>query len=79
MAKKWNKAVNKTVLRLLTWLGIGSTSILFMACYGPAPQSYQVVEDEDSIVVMMGDSVAVSVDMASNDEVVMEDSLETAE
>ncbi len=43
---------NKTILRLLTLLGIGSASFMFMACYGPAPQSYNVnPEDLDSLTV----------------------------
>lgn len=53
---------NRVVMQLLTWLGIGSTSLIFMACYGPAPRNYQVVEEEDSTVVMIGDSVVLSVD-----------------
>lgn len=43
---------NKIILRLLTLLGIGSASFMFMACYGPAPQSYNVnPEDLDSLTV----------------------------
>lgn len=42
MAKKCNRLVNKTILQVLTFLGVGSASFLFMACYGPAPQHYRV-------------------------------------
>ena len=66
MSKRWNRTVNRTVLQLLTWIGIGSTSMLFMACYGPAPQDYRVVEDEDSLLVMEGDSVVMSTTFASD-------------
>lgn len=64
---------NRVVMQLLTWLGIGSTSLIFMACYGPAPRNYQVVEDEDSTVVMIGDSVVMSVDNASAEDVAVTD------
>ena len=37
---------NKTILRLLTLLGVGSATFMFMACYGPAPQSYRVNPDD---------------------------------
>lgn len=52
MANKCNKLVNKTILRLLTLLGVGSATFMFMACYGPAPQSYNVNPDTiDSLTV----------------------------
>ena len=52
MAKKCNRLVNKTILQVLTFLGIGSASFLFMACYGPAPQQYRVdAEALDSLSV----------------------------
>lgn len=60
--------VNKTVLRLLTFLGIGSSSLLFMACYGPPPTGYQVIDDADSLVVMEGDSVAAVIDITDQTE-----------
>ena len=56
---------------MLTWLGIGSSALLFMACYGPAPKNYQpepydIGDDtveyvtEDSLeVVELPDSVSV--------------------
>lgn len=66
MKKKWKFFENRVVMQLLTWLGIGSTSLIFMACYGPAPRNYQVVDDEDSTVVMVGDSVVMSVDAAED-------------
>ena len=53
--------------RLLTWLGIGTSAMLFVACYGAAPRGYAVIDDEDSISVVMGDSVAATFDMATND------------
>ena len=34
MKKFWNKAVSRSVTRVLTLMGIGTTSLLFMACYG---------------------------------------------
>jgi hypothetical protein len=66
MKKKWKILENRAVLQVLTWLGIGSTSLIFMACYGPAPRNYQVVEEEDSTVVMVGDSVVMAVDAAAD-------------
>ncbi|MBO4564892.1 MAG: hypothetical protein J5720_05630 [Bacteroidaceae bacterium] len=52
MAKKCNRLVNKTILQVLTFLGIGSASFLFMACYGPAPQYGSVdYEDVDSLAL----------------------------
>ena len=53
--------------RLLVMLGIGTSSMLFVACYGAAPQGYRVVEGDDSISVMMGDSVAATFDVATNE------------
>ena len=53
--------------RLLTCLGIGTSAMLFVACYGAAPRGYSVIDDEDSISVVMGDSVAATFDMATND------------
>ena len=53
--------------RLLIWLGIGTSSMLFVACYGAAPRGYAVIDDEDTISVVMGDSVAATFDMATND------------
>lgn len=73
MRKRWKVMENRVVMHLLTWLGIGSTSLIFMACYGPAPRNYQVVEDEDSTVVMVGDSVVMSVDNTSAEDVAVTD------
>ena len=68
---KWNKCKNRVVTQMLTWLGIGSSALLFMACYGPAPKNYQpepydIGDDtveyvtEDSLeVVELPDSVSV--------------------
>lgn len=39
--KRWNKCKNKVLTQVLTWMGIGSSALLFMACYGPAPRNYQ--------------------------------------
>ena len=70
-AKRWNKCKNKVLTQMLTWLGIGSSALLFMACYGPAPKNYQpepydIGDDtveyvtEDSLeVVEQADSVSV--------------------
>ena len=79
MRKRWNVMENRVVMHLLTWLGIGSTSLIFMACYGPAPRNYQVVEDEDSTVVMVGDSVVMSVDNTSAEDVAVTDEQPEAE
>ena len=67
---KWNKCKNRVVTQMLTWLGIGSSALLFMACYGPAPKNYQpepydldsieYVEDEQAEVVEQADTVAVA-------------------
>ena len=66
MKKKWYKTVNKAVLMLLTMLGIGSSSMLFMACYGPPPQNYRMAEEDSTIVVMEGDSIAATIELAEN-------------
>lgn len=79
MRKRWKVMENRVVMHLLTWLGIGSTSLIFMACYGPAPRNYQVVEDEDSTVVMVGDSVVISVDNTSAEDVAVTDEQPEAE
>ena len=79
MRKRWKVMENRVVMHLLTWLGIGSTSLIFMACYGPAPRNYQVVEDEDSTVVMVGDSVVMSVDNTSAEDMAVTDEQPEAE
>ena len=72
--RRWNKCKNKVLTQMLTWLGIGSSALLFMACYGPAPRNYQpepyeIGDDtveyvtEDSLEVMeQTDSVSVADD-----------------
>lgn len=65
MKKIWKKSVSKVAQQLLTWLGIGTSSMLFMACYGTIPQDYQVIEEEDSISIVMGDSVVAKINMTS--------------
>lgn len=69
--KKWNKCKNKVLTQVLTWMGIGSSALLFMACYGPAPRNYQpepydigedtteYVSDDLQEVVEQADSVTV--------------------
>ena len=68
---KWNKCKNRVVTQMLTWLGIGSSALLFMACYGPAPKNYQpeeypldtieyVDEVDEAEVVEQADSVTTS-------------------
>lgn len=69
--RKWNKCKNKVLTQMLTWLGIGSSALLFMACYGPAPRNYQpepydigddtveYVTDDSLEVVEQADSVTV--------------------
>lgn len=69
-AKRWNKCKSRVATQLLTWLGIGSSALLFMACYGPAPKNYQAepysldsIEyvDEDQVeMVEESDTVAVA-------------------
>ena len=66
MRKIWNKSLSKVTLQLLTWLGIGTSSMLFIACYGAAPRNYAVIEDDDTISVVVDDSVA-TFDMAVNE------------
>ena len=66
MKKIWNKSLSKVTLQLLTWLGIGTSSMLFIACYGAAPRDYAVIDDEDSISVVVDDSVT-TFDMAVNE------------
>ena len=67
MSKMWNRCKVSMATRLLTWLGIGSSALLFMACYGPAPTNYRAepypidLEEVDSTeVVEEADSVAVA-------------------
>lgn len=68
---KWNKCKNRMLTQMLTWLGIGSSALLFMACYGPAPKNYQpepydldtieyVDEVDEAEVVEQADSVTTS-------------------
>ena len=69
--RRWNKCKNKVLTKMLTWLGIGSSALLFMACYGPAPRNYQpepyeigddtveYVTDDSQEVVEQADSVTV--------------------
>lgn len=69
--RRWNKCKNKVLTQMLTWLGIGSSALLFMACYGPAPRNYQpepydigddtveYVTDDSLEVVEQADSVTV--------------------
>lgn len=69
--RKWNKCKNKVLTQMLTWLGVGSSALLFMACYGPAPRNYQpepydigddtveYVTDDSLEVVEQADSVTV--------------------
>ena len=69
--RRWNKCKNKVLTQMLTWLGIGSSALLFMACYGPAPKNYQpepydigddtveYVTDDSQEVVEQADSVTV--------------------
>jgi len=55
---------SKLVPKLLTLLGFSST-LAFMACYGPAPAHYNEVDFSDSLEVVeestaIPDSIAVS-------------------
>ena len=61
MTKLRSKCISKVAVQLLTWLGIGSASMLFVACYGAAPTGYQAIDDEDTVTVVVGDSVIMSV------------------
>ena len=49
MRKIWNKSISKVTLHLLAWLGIGTSAMLFVACYGAAPRGYAVIDEDDSI------------------------------
>ena len=60
MKKKWNKGFSRVLTMMLTWLGIGSASMLFVACYGTPPHGYQVIDDEDSVIIMVEDSVVTT-------------------
>ena len=66
MRKIRPKSISKVALQLLAWLGIGTSAMLFVACYGAAPRGYAVIDEDDSIKVVMGDSVAATFDIASN-------------
>lgn len=69
-AKMWNRCKNRVLTQMLTWLGIGSSALLFMACYGPAPKNYQpedypldsieYVDEEPAETVEEADSVTVT-------------------
>lgn len=61
MRKFCNKGVSRVLVQLLTWLGIGSASMLFVACYGAPPEGYQTIDEVDTVTVMVGDSVVMSV------------------
>ena len=75
MKKLKNKCISKLAVQLLTWLGIGSASMLFVACYGAAPRGYEVIDDGDTIAVVLEDSVVMtaspdeaSIDTAATDD-----------
>jgi len=58
---RMRRLFNKMVPKLLTLLGFSST-LAFMACYGPAPAHYNEVEFADTTEVMdesveVGDSI----------------------
>ena len=58
--KRWFNCKNRVLTQMLTWLGIGSSALLFMACYGPAPKNYQpepYTIGEDSVELMVEDSL----------------------
>lgn len=60
--RRWNKCKNKVLTQMLTWLGIGSSALLFMACYGPAPRNYQPAPYEigdDTVEYVTEDSLEV--------------------
>ena len=70
MSKKWFKCKSKMLTVMLTWLGIGTSSLLFMACYGPAPKNYEPepypieIEESDSIeTAETADTTAVAPDL----------------
>ncbi len=65
MMERWRNSLNKGIMRMLTWLGIGSGSLLFMACYGPMPKNYEVVDGEDSVCMMEDDSVVMVINNES--------------
>ena len=69
MKKFWNKAVSRSVTRVLTLMGIGTTSLLFMACYGTPPSSYKLIDEGDTVAIVEEDSLAMTI--ASPDEEVV--------
>ena len=53
----------KTIRKLLTLLGFGSTAFIFAACYGTVPNKYREPVYTDSVqAVIEGEEVADSVD-----------------
>ena len=69
MKKFWNKAVSRSVTRVLTLMGIGTTSLLFMACYGTPPSGYKLIDEGDTVAIVEEDSMAMTI--ASPDEEVV--------
>lgn len=66
MKEKLNCIGKKILSKMLVLLGF-STTFVFMACYGPAPQGYQAVEfDDDAAMVdtVDTDSTEIAVDNA---------------
>lgn len=60
MRKLWNRMVKRTVTRVLTLMGIGASSMLFMACYGTPPANYEFIDDGDTMTVVQEDSTAMT-------------------
>ena len=49
MRNLWNRFYNRLLLKVITWLGLGSSTFVFMACYAPAPEDYHLIVFPSSI------------------------------
>ena len=49
MRNLWNRLYNRLLLKVITWLGLGSSTFVFMACYAPAPEDYHLIVFPSSI------------------------------
>ena len=62
--KRWLNCKNRVLTQMLTWLGIGSSALLFMACYGPAPKNYEpepyTIGEDTMEVVEQADTLTVT-------------------
>ena len=49
MKASWQRFYNRLLLKCLSWLGIGSSAFVFVACYAPAPEDYHLIVFPSSI------------------------------